>query len=326
MIGVGLVGCGGMGTDLARNMAKLEGARLLAAYDSNLDAAKKVTAELGGDVCSQYGQLLGRADIDAVIVATPGYLHAQHVKEAAAAAKHVFCEKPLALSLRDCDDMIRACRKARVKLMVGQVLRLLPLFKESARIVREQLGKPVAMSTTRIGGWGYREGWRSRLETCGGSLLEVNVHEFDYMRYVLGEPVEAFAYGGRFVLDYVDFEDTVYASFKFRGGSIGILKSAVSSAIGQYRGEVICKGGTLFYDNRDGSIRYKKTDSSEVSLTRDQIPQGGGVAEEVSEFICCIEGKRQPSITGKDGRAAVEMALAVRRSAAEGAPVRIGGR
>lgn len=326
MIGVGLVGCGGMGTDLVRNMSKLEGAKLVAAYDSNPDAARKVTAELGGDTCSGYGELLARADVDAVIVATPGYLHAQPVKEAAAAGKHVFCEKPLALTLKDCDEMIGACKRARVNLMVGQVLRLLPIFKESARIVREQLGKPVAMSTTRIGGWGYREGWRSRLKTCGGSLLEVNVHEFDYMRYVLGEPVEAFAYGGRFVLDYVDFEDTIYASLKFKGGSIGVLKSAVSSAIGQYRGEIICQGGTLFYDNRDGSIRYKRTDSPEVLLTRDQIPQGGGVSEEVSEFIGSIEEKRKPSITGEDGRAAVEMALAVRRSAAEGVPVGIGRR
>ena len=324
MIGVGLVGCGGMGMDLARNLAGVEGAKLMAACDSNLDAARKLAAELGGKACSEYEELLADPDIDAVIVATPGYLHAQHVKQAAAAGKHVFCEKPLALTLRDCDEMIRACKEARVNLMVGQVLRLLPIFKESARIVREQLGRPVAMSTTRIGGWRYREGWRSRLETCGGSLLEVNVHEFDYMRFVLGEPVEAFAYGGRFVLDYVDFEDTVYASFKFKGGSIGILKSAISSAMGQYRGEIICEGGTLFYDNRDGSIRYKKRDSAEVVLTPDKIPQGGGVQEEVSEFIRSIQEQRSPSITGQDGRAAVEMALAVRRSLQEGVPARMG--
>ena len=313
-----------MGTDLVRNTVKLENAELLAAYDVNSDAARKVTSEFGGEVCGSYKDLLEVPGLEAVIVATPGYLHAQPVKEAAAASKHVFCEKPLALTIEDCDEMIAACESAGVNLMVGQVLRLLPVFKESARIVREELGRPVAMGTMRIGGWGYQGGWRSRIDLCGGILLEVNAHEFDYLRHICGEPEEAFAYGGRFVLDHVDFMDTIFASFKFRNGAIGTLKTAGSSSMGQYTGEIFCEGGTLFYDNHAGTIRYKRTDSQEIILTKDQIPATGGVAEETAEFINSIEESRKPSITGEDGRATVEMALAVRRSAIEGRPVRIG--
>lgn len=304
-------------------MVKSTEGKLVAVFDSNPEAAKGVSSEVGGQMCGNMDELLARRDVEGVIVATPGFLHAEHVRKAAAASKHVFCEKPMALTVRDCDDMIDACEEAGVNLMIGQVLRLIPIFKESARIVREELGRPVAMSTTRIGGWGYRQGWRTRVDQCGGMLLEVNVHEFDYLRHVLGEPEEAFAYGGRLVLDYVDFEDTVFASFRFRGGAVGVLKAAVSSVIGEYRGEIICQNGTLFYDNRAGAIRYRKAGSEEVTIGKDRMPPGG-VAEEVAEFIASIRENRSPSITGQDGRAAVGMAVAVRRSIAERAPVPLG--
>jgi predicted dehydrogenase len=326
MIGIGITGCGGMGTSLVREMVKVEGAKLTAAHDVDPQAARKVTDELGGEVVSSYEDLLGRGDIDAVVVATPGYLHRDPVIQAAKASKHVFCEKPMALNLEDCDMMIDACKEAGVNLMIGQVLRLIPVFKESARIVREELGKPLAMSTLRMGGWGYTKGWRATIEKSGGMLLEVNVHEFDYLRFVCGEPVEVFACGGRLAHDYIDFEDTVFSSFKFQSGAIGNLRAVVSSAIGQYTGEIICKEGALSYDNHTGTIRYRRFDGDEITITRDQLPEFGGVAEETSEFVHSIMENRKPDITGEDGRIAVEMALAVRRSIREGVPVKMGSR
>ena len=326
MVGIGITGCGGMGTSLVRDMVKVEGAALVAAHDVDPQAAKKVTDELGGEVEENYGDLLGRSDVDAVVVATPGYLHRDPVIQAALASKHIFCEKPMALNLEDCDEMIEACEEAGVNLMIGQVLRLIPVFKESARIVREELGKPLAMSTLRFGNWGIRKGWRNTIEKSGGMLLEVNVHEFDYLRFVCGEPVEVFARGGRLVHDNIDFEDTVFSSFKFQNGAIGNLRAAVSSAIGQYTGEIICKEGALSYDNHTGTIRYRRFDGDEVTLARDQLPEFGGVAEETSEFVRSIMENRKPDITGEDGRTAVEMALAVRRSIQEGAPVKFGSR
>jgi len=326
MIGIGMTGCGGMGTSLVREMVKVEGASLKAAHDIDPKAAKRVTAELGGEVEKDYEDLLGRSDVDAVVVATPGYLHRDPVIQAAKASKHIFCEKPMALNLEDCDMMIDACKEAGVNLMIGQVLRLIPLFKESARIVREELGKPLAMSTLRMGGWGYKKGWRATMEKSGGMLLEVNVHEFDYLRFVCGEPVEVFACGGRLAHDYIDFEDTVFSSFKFQNGAIGNLRALVSSALGQYTGEIICKEGALSYDNHTGTIHYRRFEGEEVTITKDNLPEFGGVAEETSEFVHSIKENRAPTITGEDGRMAVEMALAVRRSIRDGAPVKIGSR
>ncbi len=324
MIGVGIVGCGGMGSSLVSRLVDVDGAQLVRAYDADPQAAGKLTAKYGGEVSATYAELLDDPRVDAVIVATPGFLHREYVVEAAEASKHVFCEKPMALTVEDCDEMIDACQSAGVNLMVGQVLRLLPVFVESGHIVRERLGRPMAMGIMRIGGWGYDTGWRTRRDTCGGILLEVNVHELDYMRHILGEPEEAFAYGGRYVLDHVDFPDTIFASFRFENGAMGTLKAAVSSRMGRYTGEIICESGTLFYDNSSKTIAYREEGGEQVTLGGDEIPSVDGVATEITEFVESISENRTPNITGEDGRMAVEMALAVERSVQEGRPIPIG--
>ena len=321
-VGLGLIGCGGMGRSLAENANQLENAEVVACYDVQPDASRAAASLLGSKTCQSLEELLGSPEIDGVIVATPGYLHARQVVQAAEAGKHVFCEKPMALTVHDCDEMISACRRNDVKLMVGQVLRLLPVFKECARIVREELGKPVAMRTTRIGGWGH-SGWRNKLSLSGGMLLEVNVHELDYMRHLLGEAREVAAYGGRYVQG-VDFEDTVHATFWFREGRVGTLEAAASSTIGIYNGTVICEDGSLAYDNGAGTIRYRLSGGEERVLNASQsVKVPYGVQEELADFVGSIIEDRDPIITGLDGREAVRMALAIRESIETGRVVRL---
>lgn len=324
MIGIGIVGCGGHGHSLLRRLVKIDGAELVATYDADPNSSARVAEEFGGKSCPNYKELLQTPGLDGVIVSTPGYLHREYVVKAAEAGIHVFCEKPLALTLEDCDLMIDACDSSGVNLMTGQVLRLLPIFKESARIVKDEIGSPRSMAIMRVGSWKFTSGWRCRRDLCGGILLEVNVHELDYMRHILGEPKEVFARGGRYVLDGVDFMDTIFASYRFENGSIGTLNAAVSSTMGRYRGEVFCREGTLFYDNSHKKIIYKKDGGEEKILEGDQIPSNDGVLEELKDFVESIRDDRNPSITGEDGRKAVEMALATRRSALEGEPVSIG--
>jgi predicted dehydrogenase len=133
--------------------------------------------------------------------------------------------------------------------------------------------------------------------------------------------VEAFAYGGRLVLDYTDFEDSIISSFKFKSGAVAMLIAAGSSTMNLYRGEIICSRGSLFYDNHTGTVRYKKKGGDEETIPREDLPEGGGVGEEMSEFIRSIQENRKPTISGEDGRAAVAMALAARLSAKTGEPV-----
>jgi len=312
-VGLGLIGCGGMGSSLAENANRLENADVVACYDVQADAPRAAASLLGSKIFQGLEEHLESSRIDGVIVATPGYLHARQVVQGAEAGKHVSCEKPMALSVQDCDEMISVRRRNDVNPTVGQVLRLLPLFKECARIVRDELGKPVALRTTRIGGWGYC-GWRNKLSLSGGMLLKVNVHELDYMRHLFGEAREVAAYGGRYVQD-VDFEDTVHATFWFREGGAGRLEATTSLTIGIYNAAVICEDGSLAYDNGGGTIRYGLYGREDRVVNASQsVKVPCGVQEEMADFVGSIIEDRDPITTGLEGRGAVRMALAIKES------------
>ena len=105
MIGYGVVGSGYFGAELARIINTKPGARVRAVYDP--ENGKAVAEELGCEAAESLETLVSRKDIQAVIVATPNYLHKEPVLAAAGHGLHVFCEKPIALSYKDCEEMVR---------------------------------------------------------------------------------------------------------------------------------------------------------------------------------------------------------------------------
>ena len=108
-IGYAIVGTGYFGAELGRIMKEQEGAKIVAVYDP--ENAETVAKELGCDVETDLDKLCSRDDVDAVLVASPNYLHKEPVLTAARHKKHVFCEKPIALCYADCDEMVRTCSK-----------------------------------------------------------------------------------------------------------------------------------------------------------------------------------------------------------------------
>ena len=122
---LGLIGCGPMGRKLADSLAKRNDARVTVVADPVEEARRQAAEAYDAQSCAHWEELLSRSDIEAVVVATPSYLHPPIAIAAAQSRKHIFCEKPMALHVADCDAMIQAAAGAGVKLMVGQVLRLM---------------------------------------------------------------------------------------------------------------------------------------------------------------------------------------------------------
>src|SRR5690242_17013614 len=119
-----LIGCGGMGRYEAKVLGEIPRARLVAVCDVRAESAEEFGREMGVPALTDPAAAIGSPDVDAVIVATPNGLHTQIVLDACKAKKHVFCEKPMAFTLAECDQMIAAAEQNGVRLMVGQVLRL----------------------------------------------------------------------------------------------------------------------------------------------------------------------------------------------------------
>ena len=127
MLGVGVIGCGLMARELAAALHEAAPeAKLVAGYDPFAPSRAEFCARVGAKEAEALEQLLAREDVGAVLIASPNYLHKEHTLAAAAAGKHVFCEKPMALTVADCDEMLAAAERAGVKLMVGHSTRVMP--------------------------------------------------------------------------------------------------------------------------------------------------------------------------------------------------------
>jgi len=326
-LGIGVIGCGSMGSGLA-GAARDVGARIVGGADPDPEQlARFAEAHNGAKQYSNLQDLLADDAVQAVLVATPNHLHCEHTLAAAQAGRHVFCEKPMALTVADCDRMIQACKKAGVKLMVGQVLRYIPDLQRILRIVHSgELGKPAAASIERL--WGtegkiWRIPWRTKKELAGGWLYEVNVHEVDYLCQILGEPTQAYGATAKFVESQHDLEDLAVATFRFAGGGIGLLQGGSCSPLGRYEVAVFCDQGDLFVDRGVGVIRYKKIGQDPQEEQASAIQAERPVQREIREFVEAVTDGKPVTIPGEDGRRAIAMIEAAYKSAATGQVVTI---
>jgi predicted dehydrogenase len=197
---------------------RIEGAEIVAVSDINEERVLRARTNFGiPDGYADYRELLARNDIDAILICTPPSLHPEVAIEAARRGKHIFCEKPLAMTSQLCNRMIEAATKAGVILQVGYVLR----FSEERGRIREailnnEIGRPVFWREFyNISSGGPR--WNLDHESGGGPLWE-NSHSLDFLRSVFGEPEVVFGIGGRYKPNKTSATDTIAVSLTFPAG------------------------------------------------------------------------------------------------------------
>ena len=329
--GIGLVGAGGMGKSLVLEANQIEGVKVVFVSDLDEDRARSLAEEVNASYTLDYHGLLCDDRIHAVFVASPPFLHATISIDAMNSGKHVFCEKPMATTLKDCDAMIKTAEQNQVNLGVGLVCRFHATHSKVREIVvSEQLGKPISMHVHRIGGpWqggSYHTDWRMQREKCGGFLMEVNAHEIDFMRWTCGEIKKVYAAGGTYIQHEADYADLVVASLNFENGAVGLLHSGQVSAIGGYGGRVDCEKGSIFFPQiwgGDSKIQIKRFDGSGEDIPISSIQVESPVRAEIRAFIDATIDGVTPPVAGADGRAATEIALAAYRSIETGDPVNL---
>ena len=322
---IGIIGCGGIAKRLARHATNV-GGRIVSAADPAPEALKSFAADFDVEQFESDTSLCDSRTVEAVIVASPPGCHLENILAAAASRKPIFCEKPLGLSVAECDRMIAACNSAGVPLYVGQVLRLFPLFWHSHELVVEgKIGVPRALSITSTGySPAFATGWRTNKELTGGLLLEINAHELDYMRFMLGEPVEVYARTDN-IVGRMEYEDQAFLMVTFESGATATLHTSMSSPIGEYRVHMQGTEGNLVHTGFGGSLRWRNLDGEEAEIKPEDLNLPDPYARELENWLDSLKTGVQPYFTGADGRAAVATAEAAYRSAADNRPVRIAG-
>jgi predicted dehydrogenase len=326
-LGIGLIGCGRFGRHLAENLGAVRGAVLVAVADPSTEAARTAAATFQVPGYSSSTVLLEDPRVQAVLVATPHATHEQEVVAAARAGKHIFCEKPIAIDVDAAYRMIDAVNAAGVKLMVGQVVRLYPLFRRVAALVHDGvLGRIVAFNFEGL----YdvpRVGWWARSSTMGALLHSPGVHDIDFMRLICGEARNVFAREGAVQIQPgVDYKDVVHVSVEFASGAIGQLASSVSCSVPCRRGNLLGADGSLSFDARAGWIEYatrraERVTEQPVRIDLSHADDDEGVRAELGSFVGWVTQDEPPLVTAEDGLRAVEIIEAAYRSIRHGAPV-----
>lgn len=253
-----VVGTGGMGSHHARNLAAMPEVDLTWLVDVDLPRAEKLAAAIGGKPTASMEEAFAAADVDAVLIAVPTFLHRDVTMLAAKHGKHVFCEKPIARSSEDGEAMVRACAEAGVTFMVGHVVRFYPEYVRMKEILDAgTLGQIATVRSARVGPPVMaRSPWFADVEKNGGVVLDLMIHELDTLRWYFGEAERVFAHG----LSYSPIHtkrDYTMAAIRFRNGVIAHVEA--SWAHGAFRTSIEIAG-------QYGIARYSTEESSTLVL------------------------------------------------------------
>lgn len=305
-----LIGAGGIGRYLAHQAKGVPEIELVGLYDVESALAQSAGQELEVPTYSSLSEMFVDDSIEAVIIATPPFAHRELCTQALQAGKHVFVEKPMALRLADCDAILQTAQQAGRYVMVGHVLRLFALFYQAKHWLDSGvIGRPVAVSIRRTGNERalFSKGWRADARQSGGLLLEMNVHELDYLRWLLGT-VEVVCAQGAQPLAEPNFVQYWQALFLSSSGAIGQIEAGMLDPIGSYQVRIQGEKGIIEHTGFSGMVRYKTDTGEEQTLTPEEVGTPEPYQWELQLFARHILFGEPVLFDGTDGREAVALA------------------
>ncbi len=325
VLGVALVGLGNYSRgQLGPALKSTKHCRLAGVVTGDRSKGEQWAKEYGFDPSHIYSydtfdDIAKDPDIDIVYVVLPNAMHAEYVIRAAKAGKHVITEKPMAVSVAECDAMIAACQTAGVKLGVGYRLHLEPHNQEMMRLGQEKVYGEIKLIEAAFGfrafGW---ENWRFHRELAGGgAMMDVGVYCIQAACYVSGElPIEVTAqeiktYPERFV----DVDETILWQMRFPSGALA--NCSTSYAVNVHHLDVFCEKGNFGLSpafGYDGLQGYR----GEETLALGQLSEQ---ALHMDHFVQVVRGKEPLKTPGEMGRRDMKIIEAIYQATATGQKV-----
>jgi UDP-N-acetylglucosamine 3-dehydrogenase len=299
----------------------------IAGLGINAELAKDEAQRYGIAYYNDYKQLLQRDDLEGVYLGTEPPRHLEVVSKAAAVGKHILCDKPIALTLEEADEIVRLSREAGMKLMVPFNPRFqLPLIKVKKALDGGEVGDLVSVFAikygklpTKIPGSGEFDWFLDPDQAGGGGFLDIGIHAVDAMRWLAGsEARRVYAHIGAVLHQDLAVDDLGLVTIEFENGVVGALSAGWANPDGypswlDVRFEILTTEGAFLIDSPYHDYRcYDSTRAEKQYWWRRDVD---GL---VNEFVEAILEDREPAITGEDARAALVIALAAYESSASG--------
>lgn len=333
LVHVGLIGSGRAGLIHGANIARrIERANLAAVCDASPENLAAAAAELGCPrTFADFREVCADPAIDAVVIVTPTFLHAEIACAAAAAGKHVFLEKPMAVTADECRAIEEACEAAGVKLQIGFMRRFDEGFRRAKAVLDSgQLGRVMIIKSTGRGPGGPGP-WMWDLKKSNGIVAEVNSHDLDSIHWFTGAGVRhVYAEAHNFKMAearerFPDFYDNVVATLRLDDDTIAVIDGTCPAHYGyDARVEILCEKGVLFVGSaRKHGCEWIAVESGlhgEAVASWRTLFRDAYLAE-LESFIDAVLADRATDVTGADGRWAVEAVVAINESLRTGQPV-----
>ena len=330
MIRFGLIGYGAWGKHHADAIHKTAGARLVA-----VAARSDASAAAAGDACpaaavfTDYRRLLDRDDVDVIDIVLPSHLHHEVAAAALASGRHVLLEKPMCLSLADCDDLIDLARQGDRLLAVGHELRLSSLWGRVKELIDEGfVGDPMyvlvelSRNPYRMGA----DGWRYDIGRVGNWILEEPIHFFDLARWYLeqaGDPASVYAAANSRQPDHPELQDNFSAILRTASGGYAVVSQTLAAFEHHQTVKVAGSRGALWASwsgamdrTRHPTFSLRAFDGNELRTIPIEKVTGElfELEDQIAMLVRAVRDGEPLSCTADDGRWSVAMCLAAQRS------------
>jgi len=343
MIKVGIIGCGSI-TKLrhAPEYSQNSEAEIAGFFDPRTDRAREMADRFGGKVYSSVEEMLEDYTIDAVSVCAANAYHAPITIQALKAGKHVLCEKPMAMSVDECREMIKAADASGKVLMIGHNQRFVPAHIKAREIIQSgEIGNVISFRTTF--GHGGPEMWSADKSSNTwffkkdianlGVIADLGVHKIDLIRWLTGEEItEVSAF--MCTLDKkdqtgkaIDVDDNAICLLRLKSGAIGTMTASWTNYGEEDNSTVVycTKGVVKICSDKEYPVIVEKINGDKVFYKVGNIQTNDNQTKSgvIDAFIDSVISGKEPAVSGEDGLKAMQVVFACVESAEKGETVRI---
>lgn len=324
---IGVIGICGFGRHHVKYTYESDKAELVYLCDVAEDELREYGKRYNVPTTTDYNEVISNPDVDAVIIALPDQIHAEVSIKALKAGKHVLCEKPMALNLEECKEMVKTADETGKYLMVGQVCRFTPAFAKAKEMV----------DAGEIGELFFVEGeyahdyepiqspWRKDPKQPRHGMIGGGCHSVDLLRWIAGDPEEVFGYSNHKMLPDWPTDDCTISVLKFPNNVIGkVFCSTGCKRPYTMRTVIYGSKGTIIMDNKHDRMNVSRVDVADGMEVLIPVELNDHAADlEIDKFCDCIINNIAPDINGREGAKTVSVCVSILKSVDEHRPVEV---
>jgi predicted dehydrogenase len=317
-IRIGLIGAGRMGARThAPAITQRQDVAITAVYDPLPAAAQVLKDQYGAELCASAAELASRADVDAVMICSPTFVHIEGIRAVAKTGKPIFCEKPLCRSLAEADEIQRLLKDYPAPVTVGFVRRYSTAQQKFQEIVASGVLGPLRSASAEMLFGAFKrleDDWFADFERSGGMILDMFIHHFDLLNWLFGLPQRVYAQGSLLNREQAEPADYMSGTLTFPNGVICNLNGSWHR-VGRSSNYLEVFGDYGCVSHQWGVAEVKVTLKEQEPVIH-QVPETLPVFQaEDNCWLDAILGKGEVKVTLEDGIAAVKVALALIESA-----------